>query len=66
MPDTTSLPATAAEPAVTGRLTPVKIRDIVERLREPFDPSLIYFKPQVVSYKGENSTAKGAAYAVAK
>lgn len=39
------------------------MRELEDRLRKPFPPELIYWKPQVVSYKGAESTAKGAAYA---
>ena len=48
---------------MSTKLTPAKLRELDSRLREPFPPELIYWKPQLVSYKGEDSTAKGAAYA---
>ena len=60
-------PPALAEPVKTSaKLTPAKLRDIQQRLREPFAAELVYFKPQVVSYKGADSTAKGAAYADAR
>lgn len=60
-------PPALAEPVkMSAKLTPAKLRDIQQRLREPFAAELVYFKPQVVSYKGADSTAKGAAYADAR
>ena len=55
-------PAANAE-ATAKKFTPAKLREIDRKLRQPFPPELISWKPQVVSYKGENSTAMGAAYA---
>ena len=46
-------PPALAEPVkMSAKLTPAKLRDIQQRLREPFAAELVYFKPQVVSYKG--------------
>lgn len=44
--------------------TPKKLKDIFQRLEEPFDLDVISWKPQVVSWRDpENPVAKAAAYA---
>lgn len=58
-----ALPTTAELPQAPDSPRP-SLRELLARLAEPFDLSVISWKPQVTSYKDpENPKAKGAAYA---
>jgi hypothetical protein len=57
-------PTSTVEKPAAILYQPKKLREILERLEEPFDLDVISWKPQVTSYKDpENPVAKGAAYA---